>query len=175
MIKIAITGPESTGKSTLAQQLANYYGTIWVEEDARNYIQNLKRPYRQPDLLEILNGQLKQENLRAAQSRKLLFCDTEALVIKIWSEYKYGNVDPAIMAICSENRYDHYLLMNVDLPWVPDPQREHPDKRAFFFNWFERELQHYRRAYTVINGNEQDRFCHACIVIDSIISKANYS
>lgn len=74
--KIAITGPESTGKSLLAEQLARYYNTVYVPEYAREYIDNLNKPYNFDDILKIAKAQLKNEKLLETKANKILFCDT---------------------------------------------------------------------------------------------------
>ena len=89
--RIAIIGPESTGKSTLAKELAEYYKTVYVPEVARFYIDELKRSYNQNDLLEIAKLQCDEEDKLLHQANEILICDTNLLVIKIWSEFKYGN------------------------------------------------------------------------------------
>ncbi|MCD4681228.1 MAG: ATP-binding protein, partial [Bacteroidales bacterium] len=87
MIKrIAITGPESTGKSQLAKKLAEHYNTVWVPEFAREYLNIINRPYGQADILDIAKGQVESEDRLANFAKKILFCDTEAIVTKIWSE-----------------------------------------------------------------------------------------
>ncbi|MCD4735883.1 MAG: ATP-binding protein, partial [Bacteroidales bacterium] len=92
--RIAITGPESTGKSRLSAQLAEHFNTVWAPEYAREYLQKIQRPYTQEDLLEIAKGQKRMHEKMMKFARNILFCDTEMLVIKIWSEFKYGNCHP---------------------------------------------------------------------------------
>ncbi|MCK5101723.1 MAG: ATP-binding protein [Cyclobacteriaceae bacterium] len=166
MIRIAITGPESTGKSTFARKLAEHYKTVWVPEFARTYIDQLNRPYEQHDLIEIAKGQISHEKELISKANKYLFCDTELTVIKIWSEYKYGTVDSYILAEYYKMSYDLYLLMDINLPWEPDSQREHPEKRKFFFDWFEQELKAKGANYQVISGEGEIRFANACRAID---------
>jgi NadR type nicotinamide-nucleotide adenylyltransferase len=168
--KIAITGPESTGKSTLARQLAIHYKTVWVPEYARTYIEKLDRLYYKDDLLAILKGQIKSEEELMCKADKFLFCDTDLTVIKIWAEHKYGSVDPCILSEFAHRSYDLYLLLDIDLSWQFDPQREHPDKRKFFFDWFERELKHKKAHYHIISGNNDDRFKNACSIIDALLN-----
>ena len=164
--KIAITGPESTGKSTLARKLAAHYNTVWVPEYARTYIDKLNRPYEQHDLSEIAKGQIFHENELKAKANKYLFCDTELTVIKIWSEYKYGSIDPFLTSEHNKITYDLYLLLDINLPWEPDSQREHPEKRKFFFDWFEQELKAIGANYQVIGGEREYRFANACRAIE---------
>jgi len=170
LIRIAITGPESTGKSTLATQLANDYKTVWVPEYARGYIDQLNRPYQEKDLKEIAKGQIQAENKAELKANKFVFCDTELTVIKIWSLYKFGKVDPFILSEANIRSYDLYFLMDIDLPWEYDPQREHPEKRKYFFDWFDKELNAKNVNYRIIRGNEEKRFQMARNLIDEFFS-----
>ncbi len=165
-IKIAITGPESTGKSFIAEGLSDYYQMPWVPEFARSYLSTLNRPYTEQDILNICKGQSDLEDSIASTAGSFLFCDTEMLVIKIWSLYKYGRVHPSILASCNKHHYDLFLLMDIDLPWEYDPQREHPDKRKFFFEWFKRELDEQKANYRIVSGTGEQRLKNAICIID---------
>ena len=114
--KVVVVGPESTGKSELCQQLARDFRTEWVPEFARFYIDRLDRPYEQADLLAIAQGQLAWEDDKEAHSRKFLFCDTNLIVIKVWSEHSYGYTDPWVLDSLNARPYDFYLLADIDLP-----------------------------------------------------------
>ena len=155
--RIAIVGPESTGKSQLAQQLAQHYQTEWVPEYARFYLDRLERAYTQPDLSEIAKGQLAWERDKSDHANRYLFCDTNLIVIKVWSDHKYGMTDPWIEDTLKENTYDFYLLGNIDLAWTPDPQREHPDMREHFFRIYENYLKDNTLPYVLISGQEEAR------------------
>lgn len=168
--KIAITGPESTGKSWLAIQLAEHYRTVYVPEFARGYIDKLDRDYTQQDILEIARGQLALEQERVSSTRNYLFCDTELIVTKIWSLHKYGVCDPYILKHILSNKYDLFLLCDVDLPWEQDPQREHPHLRDWFFDWYQRELEEYGFPYGIIRGMGQQRLERAIAIIDSTLT-----
>jgi len=169
--KIAITGPESTGKSTLARQLADHYNTVWIHEFARSYIDQLDHPYEKKDLLKIAKGQINGEEMGDSNANKLLFCDTELLVIKIWSMYKYGTVHPKILSEIKKRSYDLYLLADIDLPWEYDSQREHPENRVYFFKWFERELKALNANYHIIHGNRRERLTNSIRIIDTFLRK----
>ena len=158
MLKVVITGPESTGKSTLAKELAKYYKTTFVEEYARNFLTNLGRAYVQQDLLEIAKGQIAQEDSSANKNPTLLICDTSLEVIKIWSEYKYQSVDVFITNSLKVRKPDLYLLMRPDLLWELDPLRENPDNRDELFELFKKELDQTDTTYHIISGLEQARF-----------------
>ena len=170
-LKVAITGPESTGKSTLAAQLAQHYHGSWVPEYARDYIAQLNRPYTAQDVEQIAAGQLSrtQQELQAAHSP--VFCDTELIVIKIWMLHAYGFCPEWILRAIEQQNFDLYLLMNVDLPWEPDPQREHPHLRPFFFEWYQHELQYYGFNFSLISGTYETRFEQARIQIDALGAK----
>jgi len=166
--KIAITGPESTGKSVLARQLAEHYHTCWVPEYAREYLELISRPYDEPDILEIAKGQLERETKALEEAENFLFCDTEPIVTKIWSEVKYHRCHPWILDMIRENHYDLYLLCDIDLPWEYDPLREHPDQRSFLFERYTRELESSGRIFRVISGYGSQRLNHAISGIDQI-------
>lgn len=158
MIKrIAITGPESTGKSNLADALAREFNTQSVPEFARGYINNLNRDYTQEDLLTIAKGQFKQEENIVKQANEYLFVDTDFLVMKIWSLYKYGKCDDWILDKLENHHYDLYLLCNIDLPWQPDPQREHPDIRQYLFDWYLNELSMANVNFEIVSGSGNKR------------------
>src|SRR5262245_33143576 len=126
MKKIAIVGPESTGKTTLAEKLSEHYHTAFVPEYAREYIGKLKRKYTLQDIEIISRKQLELEDEKAKGTGKVLFCDTNLIVSKIWAENSFGECPQWISEEIKNRHYDFYLLMDIDLPWVADEQREHP-------------------------------------------------
>lgn len=171
MIKIALTGPESTGKSTLAAQLAQHYHATWVPEYARTYIEQLNRPYQQEDLLAIAQGQLALWKAAETAGPQLLFMDTELLVLKVWSEHAYRQCHPVILEELKRQQFDLYLLLDVDLPWEPDPQREHPHLRQYFFERYRQELQQLGVPFVVISGTAQERFHNAVQAVEQVLAQ----
>ncbi|MGB3587118.1 MAG: ATP-binding protein, partial [Tunicatimonas sp.] len=155
MIKIITTGPESSGKSTLAQALAGYYQVVWVPEYARDYLNKLNRPYQEEDLLKIAKGQIKREDEAAKGKPDLLICDTSLMVIKIWSEYRYRRCHPWILKQIERRPLDLYLLCTPDIPWEPDPQRENPTNRDELFLLYQQALAD--EPAVTIQGNYQQR------------------
>jgi len=164
--KIAITGPESTGKSVLAAELAKHYNTVWVPEYAREYLGGIQRPYEQQDLVKIAKGQLKSEAEFLKLAGKILFCDTDLTVIKIWSEYKYKSCDPWILENHISHSYDLHILCNIDLPWTPDPLREHPKQRKRLFELYIEEFEHAGFPYVIISGSGKERSGNAIKAIE---------
>jgi NadR type nicotinamide-nucleotide adenylyltransferase len=168
ILKIAITGPESTGKSRLAMELAEYYKTVYVPEFAREYIDCLDRPYTQDDILKIAKGQISEEERWIKQADRMLFCDTELIVTKIWSEVKYGFCDPWILKKIEENKYDLFLLCDIDLPWEADPQREHPHMREKLFTLYYDELKGRGVPFKVVSGAGRERLMNAIGFVESV-------
>lgn len=157
--RILILGPESTGKSTLAEDLANHYTEPWVAEYAREYLEEIDRPYTYQDLLAIAKGQVASEDRLAKKAKEFLFVDTDLRVILVWSEHKYGKVDPYITQGISKRKYDLILVTNTDLPWTPDPLREHPEQemRAYFLAKYLELAKQSGFPYQLISGNRSQR------------------
>lgn len=164
--KIAITGPESTGKSNLAIKLAEHFQTVFVPEFARVYIDDLSRPYNQDDILHIAENQLINERIALNNANRFLFCDTELIVTKIWSLHKYNDCHPLILDQIERYPYDLYLLCDIDLQWEFDVQREHPHLRQFFFEWYKKELEDYGFPYSIVSGEGEQRIKNAINIIN---------
>ena len=166
--KIAIIGPESTGKSTLSEDLANHFNTLSVPEYARVYLENLGREYEEADLLEIAKGQVEHEKKMEKEATSFLFCDTTLAVVKVWSEHKYGRCHPWIVEQLNKMQYDYFLLTDIDLPWEPDPLREHPDMREHFFELYHQYLETNKFSYKRISGTRSERLKLAVKAITDI-------
>jgi NadR type nicotinamide-nucleotide adenylyltransferase len=151
--KVAVIGPECTGKSDLSKYLAEQFHTEWVPEYARGYLDHLTREYNQGDLITIAHGQLRLEDEFHRDANKVLICDTNLYVIKVWSEFKFGSVDPQILQTIDTRKYDLYLLTNVDVPWIEDPLREHPDKRQELFEIYKKEMLQQSIPFVEISGD----------------------
>jgi NadR type nicotinamide-nucleotide adenylyltransferase len=169
LIKIAITGPESTGKSMLAEQLAKHFHTAFVPEYAREYIDKLGRPYVYDDILKIAKGQLEQETKSYPKANKIIFCDTELIVTKIWSEHAFKKCDEWIIENIEKHKYDLYLLMNIDLPWEYDPQREHPHLREYLFDLYRHELSSRKLPFKIISGQNETRLNNAIEIVNDFL------
>jgi NadR type nicotinamide-nucleotide adenylyltransferase len=153
--RIAITGPESSGKSTLAIELAKYFKTVYVPEFARQYLTQLNRPYNYDDIENIAQHQLKMEDELATQANRLLFCDTDMLVNKIWCDVKFGKCHPWIEEAVEKQKYDLFLLCKPDIEWEYDPLREDENNRDQLFEVYKKELQKRKFAYEIISGIER--------------------
>jgi NadR type nicotinamide-nucleotide adenylyltransferase len=170
LFRIAVTGPESTGKSTLAEELADHYKTVWVPEYAREYVGSLDRPYTREDILIIAKRQLENEKALSKKANRLLFCDSELIVTKIWSEDKFKSCDEWILKNIESHRYDLYLLCYIDLPWQDDPQREDPHRREYLFDLYLQELTERNLPFHLISGSGEERLKNAMDKIDHIFA-----
>ena len=170
--KIAIVGPESTGKSTITQQLAKHYQTHWVAEYARYYCAALTGPCTLQDETNMFLGQRALEDAVLAMTEKdFIFCDTTFLTVKIWSDEMLGETPQLVLDNLPQYPYDLYLLMDIDLPWEDDPLRDFPEKRAYFMEVWHQELQALQANYVVVGGTEH-RFQNALKVVDAFMSES---
>lgn len=170
MLRISLTGPESAGKSTLAAQLAAHYDTVSVPEYARTYLAEKGVAYALPDLEAIAHGQLAAEDAAVGQATNLLFCDTDLLVIKIWAENAFGTCPAWVLAELARPRYALTLLLAPDVPWAPDPLREHPDpaQRWHFYNLYRAELVSRSWPFVEISSSAAQRLAQACAAVESV-------
>lgn len=168
MLKIAITGPESTGKTALAQHLAEHYDTVWVPEYSRNYLKKTNGLYSEKDLTHILKGQIDAENEQCTKANRFLFCDTDPLVIWIWSKVKFGSVSQKIEEALRNHTYDFYLLNYPDLSWEKDELRESEGRLNELFEMYLQKLKQLGSPYAVISGIGNDRLTCAIEVLNNI-------
>ncbi|MBK7429033.1 MAG: ATP-binding protein [Saprospiraceae bacterium] len=157
MLKIAFTGPESTGKTTLAAQMAEEFSTIWVPEYAREYLTELNGPYTQNDILEIADMQWETMEFVSRSSLPYIFFDTDMLVIKVWNIYKYGNCPAEIEERWRHQEMDLYFLCGTDNAWEDDPLREHPEERDQLFSLYKKELLSSERPFVELWGSIPER------------------
>lgn len=175
--KIVVIGPESTGKSTLCSLLAAHFKTLWCEEYAREYLLENGTNYTAGDLLKIAKGQIELENvytnelLKSSVKQPILFVDTDMYVMKVWSEYVFGECDFFILNQIIERKYDLYLLCNIDLPWVKDELREYPDEkpRLELFETYKDLLINQNVPWALVSGNYNERLENAIKAVEVII------
>ena len=163
MLKIAILGPESTGKTALAEQLADHFKTPWVPEYAREYIESLTTPYTYDDICRIALKQIEEEKEYANLSSifDYVFFDTELIITKVWFSYRFGKVPDFLTEQLNSGFFDLYLLCSPDLTWEPDPVREHGEDREFFFDWYKKEIEQTGKPYAIVTGIGKKRLKNA--------------
>ncbi|TPG39275.1 DUF4301 family protein [Flavobacterium pectinovorum] len=172
IIKIALFGPESTGKTTLAKQLAEYYETEWVPEFARDYLQEKWEENQHicvaDDMLPIAYGQVALENEKLTTANKYLFCDTNLMVTKVFSEMYYGFCDPLLNEAALEHEYDLFFLTDIDVPWEKDDIRDTPDGRESVFSVFKQTLVNTKKPFITLSGDKESRLVKATAIINDL-------
>ena len=174
--RIVLYGPESTGKTTLAKELARHFSTGWVPEFARDYLQQkwdtTQTVCSLEDLPIIVKGQLDLENSLVPQAQRFLFCDTNVLVTQIWSQTHFeGYCAPEIMHAVDVLEYDFYLLTDIDVPWEKDDLRDRPQQRNTMLDFFEKELIRRNLPYQKLTGPHQERFLKTVSLLEKIFPK----
>jgi NadR type nicotinamide-nucleotide adenylyltransferase len=174
-LKIVLYGPESTGKSTLAQQLAVHFKTVKVDEYARDYLQEkyvlTGEICEYKDLLPIAIGQRLAENKAVTTAVEYLFCDTDVLETYMYANIYFNKAPLELKEAVIKSNYDLYLLLDVDVAWVADDLRDRPDDRKELFYLFKKGLQDFKKKYIVINGVGNERFKNAIDAIKNLNNK----
>ena len=174
MKKIVIIGPESTGKSTLTEQLATHYRTAWCPEFAREYLKENGKDYSFDDLLNIARGQLiLEDNLLVQAKNNLYFIDTDMYVMKVWCEVAFNNCHTWILKQIASRNYDLLLLCDTDLPWIKDELREYPDlqTRQRLFKMYKDLLINQGTKWAIISGSYVERLQVAVSIIKTMFGK----
>ena len=170
--KIAVVGPESTGKSSMAKYLARELDTICVPEYARYYCAHLNKQYTLQDELNMFYGQLALEDALIPQAKNnLLICDTTILTVKIWSDRLFQHTPHEVLNEIKNHHYDFYLLMDIDLPWEDDPLRDFPNEREHFMKVWKQELNLIQADYAVISGVGDDRYFSGLKTVKDFINQ----
>ncbi|MBC7937708.1 MAG: ATP-binding protein [Rhizobacter sp.] len=184
MKKIVILGPESTGKSTLCEQLATHFKTSWVPEYARTYLQDTGNKYQFDDLWEIAKGQLESVEIVNSGGQVAggstapiphspfpLFIDTDLYVIKIWSEISFNRCDNRILTRIAQSACDLYLLCDTDLPWAADTLREYPEleMRQKIYAYYKDAMINQKVPWIKISGSYKERLSKAINAVNKIL------
>lgn len=149
---IALTGPESTGKTTLALALAKHFGTKAGAEYARIFLDDLKRPYMLSDLENIALGQLNLEKHAIDENTRMVILDTDLLVVFLWAKIKYRHQFDWMEEKLRKQSDRLYLLCMPDIAWSPDPLRENPNDRKEIFEVYRTELTRLGLEYRIVTG-----------------------
>ncbi|MEK6970395.1 MAG: AAA family ATPase [archaeon] len=178
--RICIVGPESVGKSTLTEELAKHYNTVYVEEYGRTLLEEYMRnqsykggEIHYEDISAIARGQLASENALAQQANKLLFCDTDLNTTVYWSNYFFKKCPSWVEKTAEKSKYDLYLLLDGDVPWVQDGTRvmHNKEDRKKNVEWWKTKLENKGIPYLLLRGSWEERFLCATKAIDKLLSE----
>jgi nicotinamide riboside kinase len=172
LTRIILTGPECTAKTTLTTELSLRYGSVYISEYAREYIENLNRQYTYEDVVHIAMKQVELMETFSKQSGKLLFLDTYLIITKIWFKRVYGRMPYWIDSEIQKTKNDLYLLCKPDIPWKIDSVRENGgEMREILFNDYENELRLAGLNYAIIDGQGVERIENAMKKVQEFLSK----
>lgn len=182
MIKIVLFGPESTGKTFLAEKLAAHFNTIWIPEFARGYLEN-KISFYDPtsgppdeictpaDILPIALGQKTMENYMATQANHVVFCDTNLHQTQVYVQYYFNTTYPWLSIMANEQPADLYLLTNIEIPWKKDPLRDRPNHREELWKVFKNYLETNHLPFQEISETGQKRTEKAIAMVESFLNQ----
>ncbi|MBN1524832.1 MAG: ATP-binding protein [Spirochaetales bacterium] len=164
MNTVVLTGPECTGKSTLARGLAAEYGTVFVPETARDYAEKHKRErgrkhYSYEEIEGIARMHLEAIEKQKTLANRFLFIDTHLVIFKVWFLREHRRCPDWIDIELNKNPCSLYLLCLPDIPWHPDSARQHGGKaRDVLFELYKQELDEYRLPWQLVQGAGRSRF-----------------
>jgi len=153
--KICFYGPESTGKSVMARQLAEFYKTEFVPEVAREIVSS--NDFTTDDIIKIGYAQTERVVEKEKTASRILFCDTDLITTQIYCRQYLGVVPAVLYELEKKIIYDQYFLFDIDVPWIADGMRDLSDNRQDMFNVFKHELEVRKIPYLLVKGNYEER------------------
>ncbi|KPK82278.1 MAG: hypothetical protein AMS27_14695 [Bacteroides sp. SM23_62_1] len=172
IIKIVITGPESTGKTVLTEFLSRHYHTVFVPEYAREYLEQREGPYSYEDVEHIALKQIELEKMYLGKATRVLFYDTWLIITKTWFRIVFGKYPEWLDNKIRESSVDLYLMCYYDIPWIADPLRENPGRmRKKLFNIYQDEINKTAVPFEIIKGKGMIRFHNALKIVDRFLKE----
>lgn len=163
--RLVVTGPESTGKTTLSRQLAGYFNGRWVPEYARKYAEKLERPYSYKDVEHIAKQQISQA-YEYIEGKGVVVFDTYLIITKVWFEWGFGSCPDFVINEIRKNSMNLYLLCYPDIEWEPDAVREFPGKERFeLFRLYQENFEQFHLPYKIVKGQGPQRFRNALLAL----------
>ncbi|MFO7922062.1 MAG: ATP-binding protein [Bacteroidales bacterium] len=169
--KVVITGPESTGKTVLADNLASHFNALRVPEYAREYVSRLDRKYNYEDVECIAREQLRQEKLFSEKATDLLFFDTYLVVTKVWFREVFGRYPGWLDEAMENSGIDLFLVCDTDIPWIPDPVRENGgERREVLKKLYIDEINFFDIPWKLVTGKAEHRACNAIEAVNGFLA-----
>ena len=173
LLRVAILGAESSGKSTLAAALAERHGTVWVPEYLREFVETRGRVPVADDQFFIASTQVARERVAMDAARGVLICDTTPLMTVLYSRHYFGGEDAQLAALAADTQYDLTLVTAPDVPWVADGlQRESEAVRQLIYRQLLDELAVRRIPHHILHGQLEQRMEQAMPLLDQLLSTA---
>jgi nicotinamide riboside kinase len=170
-IKVAITGAESTGKSTLSEALAIHYRSISIPEFSRSYIENLEHSYTYEDVEFIAQKQIEIEQ-NILPDKSPVFFDTWLIITKVWFDFVYGKRPLWLDSYIENSNIDLFLVCDIDLPWVYDPVRENGgENRKILHDIYIDHLKNFGFNYRIVSGEGEERIKNAIRFVDQLTNQ----
>ena len=168
ILRVTVTGSESTGKTQLAERLARFYRTAWAREFSREYASHKAAPLDASDVEPIARGQMRLEDEALQRAHEIVLLDTDLVSTVVYAEHYYGSCPDWVKRAARERLADLYLLCDIDVAWIPDPQRDRPRAREEIHRAFEEMLQQFGARYALLQGTWEEREMRAVDAIDAL-------
>ncbi len=174
-VRFCVIGAESTGTTTLAQDLAKHFKTAWVPEFGRFYWEGkMYTPdastWQTPEFILIAQQQNRFEDSMAETCNRLLFCDTDSFATSLWHERYVGFISPEVDEISKDRRYALYFLTDTDIPFFQDGTRDGEHIRHHMHRRFIEELENRGKKYIILSGSREERLNKAVSECEKLIS-----
>lgn len=168
-VKVAITGPECCGKTTLTNQLAHYFDAACLAEYSREYLESLSSDYVRSDLVFMATEHLKRMD-QLNEMHKMVFLDTDLLTYLLWDIIKYGTANQKLIDLWLHNLPTFYLLCTPDIDWEFDPLRENPNDRLYIYQQFVHWIEKSTVPYFIISSTGKQRIGNAKFFVKHFLS-----
>jgi NadR type nicotinamide-nucleotide adenylyltransferase len=175
LVRVTVTGSESTGKTTLAEDLAGHFGAVWVPEYSRIYADEKTAatgaPLDASDVEPIARGQIAMEDRGLDAAPGLLMLDTDLVSTTIYARHYYGSCPAWIDDAARARRADLYLLCDIDVPWIGDTVRDRPDVREHMHSLFVDALDSLGARSVTIRGTWEERLQLAIDAVSALYAR----
>ncbi len=168
VLRIVTFGPECTGKTTLAENLARRCAAAYVPEFVRGFVDRKQAPVEEGDVAAIAKGVIDSHD---AEKAPLAFLDTDLWMTVLYARFYYGGVADWIVDEARRRTADGYLLCDVDLPWVADGQRDQPHRRHEMLALCRATLDEAGARYALVRGSGDARLDAATTLVEAWTGK----